>query len=139
MNYVLAAYCLVIALTITLRFVSLRRQLQIFLRRAPMTTGSFWFSGSFKLTESIQRQEFSILSYMLTILAASSGVLASISMTLGQASYSSTIVSLGLSLACSWFSWRTTLLSSSRRSTKSWIFVVVHTATSALAVLSLSR
>jgi len=139
MNYLLAAYCLVVALTITLRFVSLRRKLQILLRRAPMTTGSFWFSGSFKLTESIQRQEFTALSYALTILGASSGVLASISITLGQASSNGTIVGLGLSLACSWFSWRTILMSSSQRFTKSWVIVAVHTAMSALAVINLSR
>jgi hypothetical protein len=104
-----------------------------------MTTGSFWFSGSFKLTESIQRQEFAVLAYILTSGAVISGVFASVSLALERASTSITVVSLGLSLGCIWYTWRGILASFSQRNLKSWLFVVFHSAMSVVALLTLSR
>jgi len=104
-----------------------------------MTTGSFWFSGSFKLTESIQRQEFAVLAYMLTTSAVISGVFAGVSLALERASTNITVASLGLSLGCIWYSGRSILANSSRRNLKSGLFGVVHSAMSVVAILTLSR
>ena len=139
MNLILAAYLLAVAFVVVVRFGHTKHRLQELLHRAPMTTGSFWFSGSFKLTESIQRQEFAVLAYVLTTTAVISGVFAGVSLALERASTNITVASLGLSLGCFWYSGRSILANSSRRNLKSGLFVVVHSAMSVVAILTLSR
>lgn len=139
MNLVLAAYLLSVAFAVVVRFSQTKHRLQQVLHRAPMTTGSFWFSGSFKLTESIQRQEFAVLAYILTLSAVISGVFAGVSLALERASTYITVASLGLSLGCFWYTWRGILANSSRRNLISGLFVTVHGTMSVVAILTLSR
>lgn len=139
METALALYSILVALIVLVRFVHVKSQLQVILRRAPMTTGSFWFSGSFKLTESIQRQEFVILAYVATALAMVGGVFSVVSLTVQRDTTSAFAVLIGLSLAGVFYCLRVITRGVTSRRVTTWVLLSVHSIALALAVLSISR
>ena len=50
-----------------------RYRLQVVPHRPSVVMGSFWFGGSFKLAESIQRQEFAVVSILSSTLVIGVG------------------------------------------------------------------
>lgn len=139
MNVALALYSVLVASVVTVRFPHIKSRLQLLLRRAPMTIGSFWFSGSFKLTESIQRQEFAVLAYLATALVIFGGAFSGISLIFNKDSQSAVIVLLAISLACLFYCFRRITTERLRLLNWVWPISIVHASAFVTVLLGLSR
>jgi predicted membrane protein len=104
-----------------------------------MVMGSFWFGGSFKLTESIQRQEFAVLSILSSTLVIGVGGWTGGAL-LGESDASVPLfLALVLSLFCIFSSARLAAKCKSAKSRVLWAAVPIHLLASVLSVLLLVR
>jgi len=137
MKFSLAMYSFLVALVTITRFGHVKRRLRVLLHRVPMTMGSFWFSGSFKLTESIQRQEFAASAYLTLIGVVITSSFAGLSLALQRESNTPILMVLILALGCVFYCLRGLKEGFLRSKLTTWLLLVTHGVASALAMLVL--